>query len=134
MGRVVAPWLLLLAVTACSTTRYREPTPEELASADYGPSPVSYAERVKALVLVRYRDRAVSSVEVGQPRRMWYGELGRLTKRRDVRYGWGVPFRGFRLGFTSLDTFVVQGMVFFRDDTIEAIQDDQGFRFLEQKN
>jgi hypothetical protein len=132
MRHVAASLLLLLLACACSSPIYRQPTAEELANADYGQPPVDYEERVKALALVRYRDRSVAAVQVGTPRRSWYGELGRLTKGRDVHYGWGVPFRGYRLGFAALEAFVVQGTVFFRDGDVEAIEDDKGFEFMKK--
>ena len=69
MRRATAAHLLALALCACSTPLYREPTTEELAAADYGTTPVDYEERLKAFLLMRYQDRAVAAAQIGTPRR-----------------------------------------------------------------
>jgi len=98
------------------------PGPEELAAAEYGIPPTDVEARVRRLVLATYRSEQVVEVEVGNPRKAWFGDLGSPLRARDVRYGWMVKFRGYRLSFAGVKPAVV-GETFFRDDDLVAIAD-----------
>lgn len=124
--------LALALVTGSCVTRRNPPSAEELASADYGLVPIEYERRVQRFVRAEYRDLQVVEVEVGEPRKGWYGNLGGIVIPRDIRFGWVVRFRGYRLGFTGMKP-VVAGDVFFRNDVLEGIADARdGFRFVDQ--
>ena len=97
---------LAIAFVACAA--YREgPSDDEIANADYGPSPISYQMLLERDV--RSRFKSIMHVRFGAPRRAWYGELGDLTKTRDIRFGWAVRFRAYTLGFTAMNKLAVQG-------------------------
>ena len=98
------------------------PGPEELAAAEYGIPPTDVEARVRRLVLATYRSEQVVEVEVGNPRKAWFGDLGSPLRARDVRYGWMVKFRGYRLSFAGVKPAVV-GETFFRVDDLVAIAD-----------
>ncbi|HEX5053506.1 MAG TPA: hypothetical protein VFZ65_17135 [Planctomycetota bacterium] len=123
---------LALPAAACVTGE-GAPTEEALAAADYGPVPIEHEARTRKFVLGHYRQYQVIEVESGEPRKAWFGHVGGAFEQRDVRYGWAVKFRGFRLGFMGI-TAIVTGELFFRDDVIEGVADDRaGFRFLPPK-
>lgn len=127
----VCATLLSLLPAGCSTAGPTPPSDAEQRAADYGPRPTRYHDRVVRLVRDLYADRGVVDVDTTRPKRAWYGREGGLTGEQDIRYGWQVSFRGARLGFVQLDDPVVEGAVFFRDDRIEAIADEDGLRFLD---
>lgn len=113
-------WLVCAALSAGCVGA--PPTPAEVAAADYGFSPTDHVARVRKLVLAAYRAEQVVEVEVGEPRKAWFGDLGGPFRARDVRFGWVVRFRGYRLSFAGVKPAVV-GEVFFRDDDLVAIAD-----------
>jgi hypothetical protein len=126
----LAPYLALLLCTSACLTRQAEPTAEEIAAAEYGQEPLEVKRRVQRFVRDEYQDAQVIEVEVGEPRKGWFGNLGGLVVPRDVRFGWVVRFRGYRIGFTGMQPAVV-GEVFFRGDALEGVADGRdGFRFV----
>jgi hypothetical protein len=129
-ARLAAALTLSLAVAGCSLIGGAGPSEEEQRDADYGMEPLDPKPRVVALVRERYQDRNVVHVTVGDAQRGWAKRTG-LRERKEFVYGWSVPFRGKRLGFVQMDTPVVQGYVFFRNDRILGIADENGFQFLD---
>ena len=128
-ARRSAPWLFAAGVlTACGVPYRGGPSKEEMAAAEYGSRPTA----VQALVLqdARARYDGVLTVQVGEPVRGWYGELGGLTSRRDVRFGWAVPFRAFRVGVTSLREVAAEGFYYFRNGEIEGVTNEGEFEFV----
>ena len=126
--RTLACALLLLG---CAAPGGRPPTPEEIAAADHGPAPVAVKASLPDFVRQRYADRSIVHVSVGEPRQAWYGQLGGLAARRDIRFGWAVGFRGYRLGFTQMESLAVEGEAFYRNGRLEGIHDDNGFEFVQ---
>lgn len=130
----VATAALLSLLAGCTLltgcTGSAVPSEDEQRSADYGMPPVAPETRVIDLVRQRYADRNVVHVTVGTPKRGWI-ERGGLARKNATQFGWSVPFRGMRLGFARLDDTVVQGYVFFRDDRMLGVADEDGFEFLD---
>ena len=102
----------------------------ELAAADYGPAPFGWEQKAREFLTSQYADKGVFQVKLREPQQAWYGARGGIGRMRDVRYGWAVGFRAFRLGFAALDSEVARGEVFFRDDAIDAIADQNGLVFV----
>lgn len=115
-----AAWLVCAALMSGCVGA--PPTPAEIAAAEYGFAPTDPEERVRKLVLAAYRQEQVVEVEVGEPRKAWFGDLGGTFRTRDVRFGWVVRFRGYRLSFAGVKPAVV-GEAFFQDDELTAIAD-----------
>ncbi|MGA1522587.1 MAG: hypothetical protein ACO4CZ_01325 [Planctomycetota bacterium] len=108
------------------------PTAEEMAEATYGPEPSDHEARVRQVVLAAYRSEQVVEVEVGAPRKAWFGDLGGTFRARNIQFGWVVRFRGYRLSFAGVKPAVV-GEVFFRADDLVAIADGRdGLRSVTQ--
>jgi hypothetical protein len=77
------PVALALAVAACDTTV----TKEEMATADYGPAPVSYQDEIKSYLSLRLTDPKEAVVEFrNEPKQLYQ----RGTPVRGEQYGWGV--------------------------------------------
>jgi hypothetical protein len=98
------------------------PTAEQMAEADFGLAPTDHEARVRQLVLSAYQPDQVVEVEVGEPRKAWFGDLGGPFRARNIQFGWMVRFRGYRLSFAGVKPAVV-GEVFFRADDLVAIAD-----------
>jgi hypothetical protein len=129
MTMLVRTVLLLGLGVACTTPFQAPPTAEELATAEYGPRPPSEDDLLAAFVRARYRDLSILRVTVGQPRRAWYGKVGSITEKRDIRFGWAVRFKGYRLSGLALNELAVVGQVFIRRGRIEGVSDANGFGF-----
>lgn len=110
----------------CAGCTTGPPTRAEMDTADYGPPPSEVDTRVKEHVRRRYPTAV--TVEVGDPRRAWYGQEGGLFVLRDVRFGWAVPFRATTVGMTSIHAPLAQGRYFFRYDVMEGYS--EGDRFI----
>ncbi|HZS67446.1 MAG TPA: hypothetical protein VFA72_10050 [Burkholderiales bacterium] len=77
------PIALSLALAACDTTV----TKEEMATADYGPAPVSYQDEIKSYLSLRLTDPKQAIVEFrNEPKQLYQ----RGTGIRGEQYGWGV--------------------------------------------
>ena len=77
------PIALSLALAACDTTV----TKEEMATADYGPAPVSYQDEIKSYLSLRLTDAKQAIVEFrNEPKQLYQ----RGTGIRGEQYGWGV--------------------------------------------
>ncbi len=77
------PIALSLALPACDTTV----TKEEMATADYGPAPVSYQDEIKSYLSLRLTDPKQAIVEFrNEPKQLYQ----RGTGIRGEQYGWGV--------------------------------------------
>ncbi len=77
------PIALSLALAACDTTV----TKEEMATADYGPAPVSYQDEIKSYLSLRLTDHKQAIVEFrNEPKQLYQ----RGTGIRGEQYGWGV--------------------------------------------
>ena len=77
------PIALSLALAACDTTV----TKEEMATADYGPAPVSYQDEIKSYLSLRLTDPKQALVEFrNEPKQLYQ----RGTGIRGEQYGWGV--------------------------------------------
>ncbi len=126
---LLAAGALLAACSGVDTT-LPPPTAAELADADYGPSPYDWEQKAREFLTSHYADQGVFQVKLREPRTAWYGARGGIGRMRDIRYGWAVGFRAFRLGFAALDSEVARGEVFFRDDAIDAIADQNGLVFV----
>jgi len=100
-----------------------------LANADYGPPPESTEERVRRDV--RQRFPQMLRVTVGPPRRGWFGQLGGVAEKRDVRFGWIVGYRAYSVGFLGIQEPQRQGDYFFRNDLLEGIAEGGEVRFIQ---
>jgi hypothetical protein len=77
------PLALSLALAACDTTV----TKEEMATAEYGPAPVSYQDEIKSYLSLRLTDPKQAVVEFrNEPKQLYQ----RGTGIRGEQYGWGV--------------------------------------------
>ena len=120
---------LPFALVACATT-HPGPSDDEIANANYGPAPISFETMLERDVRTRFK--TIVHVRFGRPRKAWYGELGDLTKSRDIRFGWAVQFRAYTLGFTTMNQLAVQGDYFFREDQLQGIAIGSGdFQFVD---
>jgi hypothetical protein len=75
--------IVLLALTACVTPV----TPEEMATADYGPRPLNYQDEIKSYLSLRLTDPKAAIVEFRAGPQQLYN---RGTPVRGEQYGWGV--------------------------------------------
>ena len=77
------PIALSVALAACDTTV----TKEEMATAEYGPAPVSYQDEIKSYLSLRLTDPKQAIVEFrNEPKQLYQ----RGTGVRGEQYGWGV--------------------------------------------
>jgi len=77
------PIALSVALAACDTTV----TKEEMATADYGPAPVSYQDEIKSYLSLRLTDPKQAIVEFrNEPKQLYQ----RGTGIRGEQYGWGL--------------------------------------------
>ena len=75
--------IALLALSGCITPV----TKEEMATADYGPAPVSYQDEIKSYLSLRLTDPKQALVEFrNEPKQLYQ----RGTGIRGEQYGWGV--------------------------------------------
>ena len=129
MCKAILSAALLFALVACATSR-AGPADDEIANADYGPAPIAYQTLLERDVRTRFP--GIVNIRLGNPRKAWYGELGDLTKTRDIRFGWAVQFRAYTLGFTTMNKLAVHGDYFFRMDQLQGIVIGAGdFKFVD---
>ena len=77
------PIALSLALAACDTTV----TKEEMATAEYGPAPLSYQDEIKSYLSLRLTDPKEAIVEFrNEPKQLYQ----RGTPLRGEQYGWGM--------------------------------------------
>ena len=75
--------LALLALGGCITPV----TPEEMATADYGPAPLNYQDEIRSWLSIRLTDPKAAIVEFRAGPKQIYN---RGTPVRGEQYGWGV--------------------------------------------
>jgi hypothetical protein len=75
--------LALLALSGCITPV----TPEEMATADYGPAPLNYQDEIRSWLSIRLTDPKAAIVEFRAGPKQIYN---RGTPVRGEQYGWGV--------------------------------------------
>ena len=75
--------IALLALAGCITPV----TPEEMATADYGPAPLNYQDEIKSYLSIRLTDPKAAIVEFRAGPKQLYN---RGTPVRGEQYGWGV--------------------------------------------
>ncbi len=123
MSRILI--LALFLLPACSSFKRGEPPSRtEQLSADYGVEPTDYKLRIQKAT---YDDGfTFGQFEVDTPKPTWYGHLGNLTTGRDVRYGFGIRMRGYRIGFTKKSEVAVERTYYFLDNKLDAVSEKNG--------